>query len=77
MDDAELQIREVLVEQFECDPERCTSRARLRQDLMLDEGDVLEVFAAIEEKSGIAIFPDDAAGLETIGHIAEYIAGQR
>ncbi len=66
-------IREVLAKQFEIDPETITADTSLIDDIGADSLDVVELIMALEDEFGVKISDEDAAKLDTVGRICEYI----
>ena len=66
-------VRNVLAQQFEIDPETITPDTNLLDDLGADSLDVVELIMSLEDEYGVTI-PDDVAGeLVTVGKISEYL----
>ena len=66
-------VRNVLAQQFEIDPESITPDTNLFDDLGADSLDVVELIMSLEDEYGITIPDDAAADLVTVGKIAEYL----
>ena len=66
-------VRNVLAQQFEIDPETITPDTNLFDDLGADSLDVVELIMSLEDEYGITIPDDAAADLVTVGKIAEYL----
>ena len=66
-------VRHVLAQQFEIDPESITPDTNLFDDLGADSLDVVELIMSLEDEYGITIPDDAAADLVTVGKIAEYL----
>ena len=66
-------VRNVLAQQFEIDPETITPETNLFDDLGADSLDVVELIMSLEDEYGITIPDDAAADLVTVGKIAEYL----
>lgn len=67
------QIRDVLANQFEIDPESITMETNLIDDIGADSLDVVELIMSLEDNYGIAISDEDAAELYTVRRIIEYL----
>ena len=66
-------IREVLAKQFEIDPETITADTSLIDDIGADSLDVVELIMALEDEFGVKISDEDAAKLDTVGRICDYL----
>lgn len=66
------QVRDVIVETLNCDSERVTPQARLREELGADSLAAVELCMALEEACGVTI--DDALlpSLITVQDILDY-----
>lgn len=58
------------------DAARLTPGTRLQEDLELDSMDVLNVMAALSERTGVDIPEADYPQLATIGGAADYLAAR-
>ena len=66
-------VRDALAKQFEIDPETITMDTSLVDDLGADSLDVVELIMSLEDMFGISISDDDAAQLDTVRRIVEYL----
>ena len=66
-------VRDALAKQFEIDPETITMDTRIVDDLGADSLDVVELIMSLEDMFGISISDDDAAQLDTVRRIVEYL----
>ena len=66
-------VRNVLSQQFEINPDSITPDTHLFDDLGADSLDVVELIMSLEDEYGITIPDDAAADLVTVGKIAEYL----
>ena len=66
-------VRDALAKQFEIDPETITMDTSIVDDLGADSLDVVEIIMSLEDMFGIAISDDDAAQLDTVRRIVEYL----
>ena len=66
-------VRDALAKQFEIDPETITMDTSIVDDLGADSLDVVELIMSLEDMFGISIYDDDAAQLDTVRRIVEYL----
>lgn len=66
-------VRDALAKQFEIDPETITMDTSIIDDLGADSLDVVELIMSLEDMFGISISDDDAAQLDTVRRIVEYL----
>lgn len=66
-------VRDALAQQFEIDPETITMDTSLVDDLGADSLDVVELFMSLEDLFGISITDEDAAQLDTVRKIVDYL----
>ena len=66
-------VRDALAKQFEIDPETITMDTSIVDDLGADSLDVVELIMSLEDMFGISISDDDAAQLDTVCRIVEYL----
>ena len=66
-------VRDALAKQFEIDPETITMDTSIVDDLGADSLDVVELIMSLEDMFGISISDDDAALLDTVRRIVEYL----
>jgi acyl carrier protein len=66
-------VRDALAKQFEIDPETITMDTSIVDDLGADSLDVVELIMSLEDIFGISISDDDAAQLDTVRRIVEYL----
>ena len=66
-------VRDALAKQFEIDPETITMDTSIVDDLAADSLDVVELIMSLEDMFGISISDDDAAQLDTVRRIVEYL----
>lgn len=67
------QIRDVIVETLNCDSERVTPDARLREDLGADSLAAVELCMALEEACGVTIDDELLPTLKTVNDILDYL----
>ena len=66
-------VRDALAKQFEIDPETITMDTSIVDDLGADSLVVVELIMSLEDMFGISISDDDAAQLDTVRRIVEYL----
>jgi acyl carrier protein len=77
MTDTAALVREVVTEIApDIDPAALTPGTRLQEDLELDSMDVLNVMAALSQRTGADIPEADYPRLATIGGAAEYLVSR-
>ena len=66
-------VKEVVVEQLDCDPAEVKEDSRFVEDLGADSLDVVELVMALEEKFDIEIPDEDAEKILTVADAINYI----
>lgn len=66
-------VREIIVEQLGCEPERVKPEASFIEDLGADSLDIVELVMAMEEEFDIEIPDEDAEKLKTVGDVQSYL----
>ena len=66
-------VRDALAKQFEIDPETITMDTSIVDDLGADSLDVVELIMSLGDMFGISISDDDAAQLDTVRRIVEFL----
>ncbi|MFY9073784.1 acyl carrier protein [Malaciobacter mytili] len=66
-------VKEVVVEQLDCDIAEIKEDSRFIEDLGADSLDVVELVMALEEKFDIEIPDEDAEGIQTVANAIKYI----
>ena len=66
-------VKEVVVEQLDCDPAAIKEDSKFIEDLGADSLDVVELVMALEEKFDIEIPDEDAEGILTVADAIKYI----
>ena len=67
------QVKEVVVEQLNVNPDEVKMESKFVEDLGADSLDVVELVMALEEKFGIEIPDDQAEKIQTVGDAVKYI----
>lgn len=73
MADTFSQVKEVIVELLNVDPDKVTMEARFREDLEADSLDLVELIMAFEDKFGGEISDEDAQKITTVGEAVRYL----
>ena len=66
-------VKEVVVEQLDCDAAEVKEESKFIEDLGADSLDVVELVMALEEKFDIEIPDEDAEGILTVADAMKYI----
>ena len=66
-------IKNIIVEELDIDPERITESTSLADDIGADSLDVLQMLMTIEEEHGITIPDEELATFETVGDILAFL----
>ena len=66
-------VREHLAEELEVDPGRIEEGTRFREDLDADSLDLYELVMELEDRYGISITEEQAAGIETVGQAVDFV----
>jgi len=66
-------VKEVVVEQLDCDAAEVKEDSKFIEDLGADSLDVVELVMALEEKFDIEIPDEDAEGILTVQDAISYI----
>ena len=66
-------VKEVVVEQLDCDPAEVKEDSKFIEDLGADSLDVVELVMALEEKFDIEIPDEDAEKILTVSDAIKYI----
>jgi len=66
-------VKEVVVEQLDCDPAEVKEDSKFIEDLGADSLDVVELVMALEEKFDIEIPDEDAESILTVADAIKYI----
>ncbi len=69
-------VRDIIVEQLGCEPERVKSESSFIEDLGADSLDIVELVMAMEEEFDIEIPDEDAEKLKTVGDVQSYLQGK-
>lgn len=67
------EVKKMLSEQLDVDADTITTDTKIIDDLSADSIDIVEMLMALEDEYGIEISDEDAANLQTVGDIVDYI----
>lgn len=70
-------VKEVVVEQLDCDPAEVKEDSKFIEDLGADSLDVVELVMALEEEFDIEIPDEDAEGILTVADALKYIENNK
>ncbi|MDR0467966.1 MAG: acyl carrier protein [Campylobacteraceae bacterium] len=70
-------VKEVVVEQLNVNPEEVKEDSKFVEDLGADSLDVVELVMALEEKFDIEIPDTDAEKIVTVGDVIKYIESHK
>jgi acyl carrier protein len=70
-------VKEVVVEQLDCDPSEVKEDSKFIEDLGADSLDVVELVMALEEEFDIEIPDEDAEGILTVKDALNYIENNK
>lgn len=66
-------MKDILVEQLECDPEDITMESLLVDDLGADSLDAIDIVMSVEDEFKIEVPDEIIEKIETVGDIVNYI----
>ena len=67
-------VREHLATELSVDPSAIRDETRFKEDLNADSLHLVELMVELEDSYGIRIPDDEAARIETVGHVVDYVA---
>jgi acyl carrier protein len=67
------QVKEIIVNLLEVEPDKVTPDASFNEDLEADSLDLVELIMEFEEKFGQAISDEDAQKIKTVGQAVDYV----
>ena len=70
------QVKSILVETLSVDEDKVTPEARFQEDLETDSLDLVELVMTMEDKFGIKISDEEAAGIKTVGDAVDFVMGR-
>lgn len=66
-------VRDHLAEELEVDRERIGEATRFKEDLEADSLDLYELVMELEDRYGIKVSEEQAAGIETVGDAVSFV----
>lgn len=69
-------MREIIVNQLNCEEDAVNLDTSFKDDLGADSLDLFELIMALEEEYGLEIPAEELTGLETVGDVVEYLKGK-
>ena len=69
-------MKDILVEQLECDPEDITMESLLVDDLGADSLDAIDIVMSVEDTFKVEVPDEIIEKIETVGDIVNYIEDQ-
>jgi acyl carrier protein len=73
MTDTFEEVKAIIVDLLNVDPDKVKSEARFREELEADSLDLVELIMAFEDKFGGEISDEDAQTITTVGQAVQYI----
>ena len=70
------QVRDIIVDQLDVDPEAVTESAKFKEDLDADSLDLVELIMSFEEEFGGEISDEQAQEIETVGDVVKHLEAQ-
>ena len=76
MTDAEIEqkIKDILVNEFECDPDRLKSDTNLFTELDLDSIDAVDLVVRLQQEIQKTVEPDDFRQIRTLGDVVAAVS---
>ncbi|MCX4361848.1 MAG: acyl carrier protein [Clostridia bacterium] len=66
-------LSKIIAEQLGMEQSKISATTLLKEDLLADSLDIVEIIMSIEEEFGIQVDDDDALGFKTVGDVVSYI----
>ncbi len=70
-------VKEIIVENMRCEPEKVTMEASIYDDLGIDSLEAVEITLACEEKTGIRIPEEELDNIKTVADIVNYLEAHK
>jgi acyl carrier protein len=77
MEEVKEQIRQLLIEEFEVDPNALQPEAQLGDDLGIDSLDAVDLVVMVEKRFDCRIDEERASQMQTLGDIYAYVETMR
>ena len=71
--DIEEIVKEFLIEDLEIDEENIRPEAHLKEEVVIDSLDFVDIVVIVEKKFGFKIKPEEMAGVTTLSQFCDYI----
>ena len=68
-EDIQKKVTEILVTDFECDPEKLTPEVNLFTDLDLDSIDAIDLTVRLQQETGRKVNPEDFRSIRTLADV--------
>ena len=69
-------VRDHLSTELEVEPARIQPETRFREDLDADSLDLYELVMELEDRYGIRVSEEEAAGIETVGDAVDFVCSR-
>jgi acyl carrier protein len=66
-------VREHLAEELEVDAAKISEQTRFKEDLDADSLDLYELVMELEDRYGVAVSEEQAAGIKTVGDAVAFV----
>lgn len=66
-------VRDVLVNEFECNPDTLTESTLLFEDLDLDSIDAVDLVVRMQKEYNVSMKPEDFQGIRTYGDLVDML----
>ena len=70
------QVRDIIVDQLDVDPNEVTENAKFKEDLDADSLDLVELIMSFEEEFGGEISDEQAQDIATVGDVVRHLEAQ-
>ena len=69
----EEKVRAFLIDDLEIDEEKITDDAKLKEDMVIDSLDFVDIVVIVEKNFGFKIKPEEMVGVTTLHQFCDYI----
>lgn len=66
-------VKDILIDQLDCEEEKVTLEASITDDLGADSLDIVDLVMSLEEEFDVEIPDDQVENIKTVGDIVKYI----